>query len=210
MLLKCTFQVLIFHYMMTSSSCRNNLYMSTVLFHAIDCCTMGNCANPLNLLVSCRLCDLAADKKGILTGYWVPISLYFLSLSILSLALSLPLSLSCHRIAINIWETPAVASQPPQTSPTSWVSQDTDEETDMSHTPWHPASHFFSSFSDNEQHTEGTHEHPLIQQSYARLAQAPVVYSNGLGKEDKWHTWFKTQREWMDNLDKEDYFDDGL
>lgn len=177
--------------------------------HRLPC--SGELCNPLNLLVSSRLCDLATDKKGKPTGYWVPISLSFpsySSLSILSLALSLPLSLSCHRIAINIWEAPAVASQPPLTSPASWVSQDTDEETDMSHTPWHPANHFFSSFSDNEQRTEGTHEHPLLQQSYARLAQAPVVY--GLGKEDKWHMWFKTQREWMNNLDKEDYFDDGL
>ena len=167
---------------------------------------------------NCRLCDLATDnyRANQLHGRWMPISLSFplislsQSFSLPYLFLSLPLSLSCHRIALNMWEASAVASQPPQTSPASWVSQDTEEEMDTGHTPWHPANHFFSSLSDIEQHTEGAHEHPLLQESYARLAQAPVVYSNGLGKEDKWHTWFKTQREWMNNLDKDDYFDDGL
>ena len=87
--------------MMTSSSCRNNLYMSTVwfnaAFHAIDIPCSGELCNPLNVLVSCRLCDLAADKKGKPTGYWAPISLsfplIFLSISIPSLFLSSSLPL---------------------------------------------------------------------------------------------------------------------
>jgi len=108
---------------------------------------------------------------------------------------------------LDIWDPPA--SKPPQTTP--WVSQETedDHELDVGHTA-RQVNQSFSSVSDAEQASEGTHEHPLLQRSYARLAQAPVLYSSGLGKEDKWHEWFRTQRDWMNNLDQEDYFDDGI
>ena len=113
---------------------------------------------------------------------------------------------------LDIWDPPASASQLPPQSPL--VSQDLeteledDHELDVGHTP-RPVNSF-SSLSDAEQANEGCHEHPLLQRSYARLAQAPVLYSSGLGKEDKWHEWFRTQRDWMNNLDKDDYFDDGI
>ena len=69
------------------------------------------------------------------------------------------------------------------------------------------------------------HEHPLVTKSYARLAQTAASTSGygvgaaGVGTgvgvagvRDKWHDWFKMQREWMDNVerDEENYFDDYL
>lgn len=57
--------------------------------------------------------------------------------------------------------------------------------------------------------TDG-HENPLIARSYAKLqAQGGGL---GVGTKDKWHNWFKMQREWLDNVeqDTENYFDDYL
>ena len=58
----------------------------------------------------------------------------------------------------------------------------------------------------------------LLKQSYAKLmAKAKPHYSSSLHSgsideehKDKWHDWIKMQKDWMNNLDKDGYFDDGL
>lgn len=52
-------------------------------------------------------------------------------------------------------------------------------------------------------------------QSYSRLAQislTPFTQGGGAGGEDRWHDWFKMQRQWNEHVDssKQNYFDDGL
>ena len=68
---------------------------------------------------------------------------------------------------------------------------------------------------DTHSPVDGGHENPKLAHSYARLAQAPVVYfpqGPGAKDRDKWHDWFKMQRDWLDNVqnDPENYFDDFL
>lgn len=60
---------------------------------------------------------------------------------------------------------------------------------------------------------DGGHKSPLLARSYARLAQASSVHSpQAPGAKDKWHDWFKMQKEWLNNVedDPENYFDDFL
>ena len=78
--------------------------------------------------------------------------------------------------------------------------------------------------------TDG-HENPLLAKSYAKLERALPLHGHvtspqsNLGPEgvgggaspldlgrDKWHDWFKMQREWMNKVeeDPENYFDDYL
>ena len=63
---------------------------------------------------------------------------------------------------------------------------------------------------DTHSPVDGGHEDPKVTRSYARLAQAPVVYFPQ--DRDKWRDWFKMQRDWLDNVQKdpENYFDDFL
>ena len=60
-------------------------------------------------------------------------------------------------------------------------------------------------------------EERLVAQSYSRLAQMSLTSfsqggGGGAGGEDRWHDWFRMQREWSENLDSsnQNYFDDGL
>ena len=52
---------------------------------------------------------------------------------------------------------------------------------------------------------------PALAKSFTRLEKAPLVHFKQ-GTEDKWHDWFKMQKEWMNNVenDPENYFDDYL
>lgn len=52
---------------------------------------------------------------------------------------------------------------------------------------------------------------PALAKSFARIERAPFVHFKQ-GTEDKWHNWFKMQKEWMNNVenDPENYFDDYL
>ena len=65
---------------------------------------------------------------------------------------------------------------------------------------------------------EGDHETPeekLVTQSYARLAQmslTPFTHGGGGARgEDRWHDWFKMQRQWSEQVEgnNQNYFDDG-
>lgn len=115
----------------------------------------------------------------------------------------------------------------------NWHGQhsfDTEEESEPAPLPLTPKPRLKSvsisiqrSTSQEEDNTPVTdvHEHPLVTKSYARLAQTAASTSGygvggagiggGVGR-DKWHDWFKMQREWMDNVeqDTENYFDDYL
>ena len=62
-----------------------------------------------------------------------------------------------------------------------------------------------------------SHEEKLLAQSYSRLAQMSLTPftqggGGGAGGEDRWHDWFRMQREWSENIDSsnQNYFDDGL
>ena len=58
-----------------------------------------------------------------------------------------------------------------------------------------------------------SNEEKLVAQSYSRLAQISLTpFTGGAGGEDRWHDWFKMQREWSENPDSsnQNYFDDGL
>ena len=63
---------------------------------------------------------------------------------------------------------------------------------------------------------ETTEDQELVAQSYSRLAQislTPFIQGGGgAGGEDRWHEWFRMQREWSENVDSSNhnYFDDGL
>ena len=60
-----------------------------------------------------------------------------------------------------------------------------------------------------------SHEENLVAQSYSRLAQisfTPFTQGGGAGGEDRWHDWFRMQRQWNEQADSSNqtYFDDGL
>ena len=68
-----------------------------------------------------------------------------------------------------------------------------------------------------EEEEEGheSHEERLVTQSYARLARislTPFTQGGGAGGEDRWHDWFRMQRQWSEQVegDNQNYFDDGL
>ena len=109
-----------------------------------------------------------------------------------------------------------------------WHTQhsfDTEEESEPTPLPLTPKLRSLSTVQRStseeiETPVSDVHEHPLVTKSYARLAQTAASTSGygvgaaGLGTRvgDKWHDWFKMQREWMDNVerDEENYFDDYL
>ena len=115
------------------------------------------------------------------------------------------------------------------TEDTEQLSQDTEEESEASST-FPRARHRLSLQQPSLQHSnseeqvdlytpmdgcpmDGEHKSPLLARSYARLAQAPSVhFPQAPGAKDKWHDWFKMQKEWLDNVedDPENYFDDFL
>ncbi|CAI8036576.1 Sodium leak channel non-selective protein [Geodia barretti] len=62
---------------------------------------------------------------------------------------------------------------------------------------------------------QASHEERLVTQSYSRLAQmslTPFTQGGGARGEDRWHDWFRMQREWSENVDSshQNYFDDCL
>ena len=64
---------------------------------------------------------------------------------------------------------------------------------------------------------QASHEEMLVAQSYSRLAQMSLTPftqggGGGAGGEDRWHDWFRMQREWSENVDSshQNYFDDCL
>ena len=58
----------------------------------------------------------------------------------------------------------------------------------------------------------------LLQQSYEKLRAnakyqslaSPHSVNAEEGYTDKWHEWIKMQKDWMNHLDNDDYFDDEL
>ena len=66
-----------------------------------------------------------------------------------------------------------------------------------------------------DDHHHESNEEKLVAQSYARLARislTPFTQGGGAGGEDRWHDWFRMQRQWGEQVDgaNQNYFDDGL
>ena len=127
-----------------------------------------------------------------------------------------------------VWGLPIISIPTDDTEQQlSQLSQDTEEESEASSTFPRNRTHISLQqpslqHSNSEEQVDapmdtcpvdGGHKSPLLARSYARLAQASSGhFPQAPGAKDRWHDWFKMQKEWLNNVedDPENYFDDFL